>query len=310
MLDSFSSLVVNAVDKVKNAVVKIDTTKIARGKEHNSGSGSGFIFSSDGYILTNSHVVYGATGIKVTLLDGSVEQAHLVGGDRDTDLAVLKIYSSGFSASYLGDSSSLQIGQLVIAIGNPYGYQHTVSTGVVSALGRTLRTDTGRTIDNVIQTDIALNPGNSGGPMIQSNGEVVGVNTAVLRGAQGLSFTVDINTAKEVAGDLIKDGTVSRSYLGIMHQEVNINPRIVNYYRLEHDRGLFVSDVDPHAPSGRSGLLKGDIIIQFNGNDTMDSSALFKMLKKDTIGRPCELKVIRGTQIKTLGITPARRPVA
>ena len=309
MLDSFSSLVVKAVDQVKNAVVKIDVTKNIRGKERNAGSGSGFIFSSDGYILTNSHVVHGAQGIKVTLLDGSVEQAYLVGGDRDTDLALLKIYSTGYSVSRLGDSSGLQIGQLVIAIGNPYGYQHTVSTGVVSALGRTLRTDTGRTIDNVIQTDIALNPGNSGGPMILSNGEVVGVNTAVLRGAQGLSFTVDINTAKEVAGDLIKDGAVSRSYLGIMHQEVNINPRIVNYYRLEHDRGLFVSDVDPNAPSGRSGLLKGDIIIQFNGNDTMDSSSLFKMLKKDTIGRSCELKVIRGTQIKTLNVVPARRPV-
>ncbi|MCG8388223.1 MAG: trypsin-like peptidase domain-containing protein [Cytophagales bacterium] len=309
MLDSFSSLVVKAVDQVKNAVVKIDVTKNIRGKERNAGSGSGFIFSSDGYILTNSHVVHGAQGIKVTLLDGSVEQAYLVGGDRDTDLALLKIYSTGYSVSRLGDSSGLQIGQLVIAIGNPYGYQHTVSTGVVSALGRTLRTDTGRTIDNVIQTDIALNPGNSGGPMILSNGEVVGVNTAVLRGAQGLSFTVDINTAKEVAGDLIKDGAVSRSYLGIMHQEVNINPRIVNYYRLEHDRGLFVSDVDPNAPSGRSGLLKGDIIIQFNGNDTMDSSSLFKMLKKDTIGRSCELKVIRGTQIKTLNVIPARRPV-
>lgn len=309
MLDSFSSLVVKAVDQVKNAVVKIDVTKNIRGKERNAGSGSGFIFSSDGYILTNSHVVHGAQGIKVTLLDGSVEQAYLVGGDRDTDLALLKIYSTGYSVSRLGDSSGLQIGQLVIAIGNPYGYQHTVSTGVVSALGRTLRTDTGRTIDNVIQTDIALNPGNSGGPMILSNGEVVGVNTAVLRGAQGLSFTVDINTAKEVAGDLIKDGAVSRSYLGIMHQEVNINPRIVNYYRLEHDRGLFVSDVDPNAPSGRSRLLKGDIIIQFNGNDTMDSSSLFKMLKKDTIGRSCELKVIRGTQIKTLNVIPARRPV-
>lgn len=309
MLDSFSSLVVKAVDQVKNAMVKIDVTKNIRGKERNAGSGSGFIFSSDGYILTNSHVVHGAQGIKVTLLDGSVEQAYLVGGDRDTDLALLKIYSTGYSVSRLGDSSGLQIGQLVIAIGNPYGYQHTVSTGVVSALGRTLRTDTGRTIDNVIQTDIALNPGNSGGPMILSNGEVVGVNTAVLRGAQGLSFTVDINTAKEVAGDLIKDGAVSRSYLGIMHQEVNINPRIVNYYRLEHDRGLFVSDVDPNAPSGRSGLLKGDIIIQFNGNDTMDSSSLFKMLKKDTIGRSCELKVIRGTQIKTLNVVPARRPV-
>lgn len=309
MLDSFSSLVVKAVDQVKNAVVKIDVTKNIRGKERNAGSGSGFIFSSDGYILTNSHVVHGAQGIKVTLLDGSVEQAYLVGGDRDTDLALLKIYSTGYSVSRLGDSSGLQIGQLVIAIGNPYGYQHTVSTGVVSALGRTLRTDTGRIIDNVIQTDIALNPGNSGGPMILSNGEVVGVNTAVLRGAQGLSFTVDINTAKEVAGDLIKDGAVSRSYLGIMHQEVNINPRIVNYYRLEHDRGLFVSDVDPNAPSGRSGLLKGDIIIQFNGNDTMDSSSLFKMLKKDTIGRSCELKVIRGTQIKTLNVIPARRPV-
>ncbi len=308
MLDSFSSLVVRAVDSAKNSVVKIDIVKEVRGKRRSAGSGSGFIFSSDGYILTNSHVVHEASAIKVTLLNGNEEMAHPVGADRDTDLAVLKIYSNGFSASTLGDSSGLQIGQLVIAIGNPFGYQHTVSTGVVSALGRTLRTDVGRVIDNVIQTDIALNPGNSGGPMILSNGEVVGVNTAILRGAQGLSFAVDINTAKEIAGDIMKDGKVSRAFLGLMHQEVSVNPRIINYYRLESDRGLFVSDLDDKSPAGRSGLLKGDIIIQFNNNDISDSSTLFRQLSKETIGKMCTLRIIRGTQLKELTIIPEKRP--
>lgn len=309
MLDSFSSLVVNAVEGAKNSVVKIDILKEVKGKMTPAGSGSGFIFSSDGYILTNSHVVHGASSIKVTLLNGNVEMASLVGEDRDTDLAVIKIYSDGFSVSTLGDSTGLQIGQLVIAIGNPFGYQHTVSTGVVSALGRTLRTDNGRIIDNVIQTDIALNPGNSGGPMILSNGQVVGVNTAILRGAQGLSFAVDINTAKEIAGDIMKDGKVSRAFLGLMHQEVVINPRIINYYRLESNRGLFVSDLNSVSPAAYAGLLKGDIIVQFDNNDLSDSSTLFRLLSKETIGKECQIRVIRGTQLKELKIVPAKRPM-
>ncbi|HET7180205.1 MAG TPA: trypsin-like peptidase domain-containing protein, partial [Chryseosolibacter sp.] len=194
------------MDQVKNAVVKIDVYKQVNSKFRAAGSGSGFIFSSDGLIFTNSHVVHGADRIMVSLLNENEIEATLVGEDPDTDLAILKIYTDGYSVAKLGDAMQLQIGQFVVAIGNPYGYQHTVTAGVVSALGRTLRTQSGRLVDNVIQSDAALNPGNSGGPMINTDAEVIGVNTAMINGAQGLSFSVDINTAKEVAVQLLKDG--------------------------------------------------------------------------------------------------------
>src|SRR6478752_5641485 len=207
-MDAFSQMIIDAVAQVKNAVVKIDVYKTVQGKLRPSGSGSGFIFSSDGLIFTNSHVVNGASKIMVSLLNENEIEATLIGKDPDTDLAILKIYADGYSVAKLGKAADLQIGQLVIAIGNPYGYQHTVTTGVVSALGRSLRTQSGRLVDNVIQSDAALNPGNSGGPMITTEGEVIGVNTAVIQGAQGLSFSVDINTAKEIARQLISSGKV------------------------------------------------------------------------------------------------------
>src|SRR6187431_2977112 len=226
-MDAFSTMIIDAVEKTKNAVVKIDVFKRdAHGVLRAAGSGSGFIFSSDGLVFTNSHVVEGAEKIMVSLLNENEIEGFLIGNDPDTDLAILKIYSEGYSVAKLGDAAQLQIGQLVIAIGNPYGYQHTVTTGVVSALGRTLRTQSGRLVDNVIQSDAALNPGNSGGPMITTDGEVIGVNTAMIQGAQGLSFSVDINTAKDIASQLIKDGKVFKAYLGFMLQEVDINPKI------------------------------------------------------------------------------------
>lgn len=210
-------MIIEAVEKTKNAVVKIDVFKKANdGKLRPAGSGSGFIFSSDGLVFTNSHVVEGAEKIMVSLLNENEIEGFLIGNDPDTDLAILKIYTEGYSVAKLGDAQQLQIGQFVIAIGNPMGYQHTVTTGVVSALGRTLRTQSGRLVDNVIQSDAALNPGNSGGPMITTDGEVIGVNTAIIQGAQGLSFSVDINTAKEIARQLITDGKVFRAYLGLM----------------------------------------------------------------------------------------------
>src|SRR6201991_5048887 len=225
-MDSYSNMIISAVQAVKNAVVKIDVYKSIQGKLRPAGSGSGFIFSSDGLIFTNSHVVNGAEKIMVSLLNENEIEAQLVGKDVDTDLAILKIYTNGYSFAKLGDSSQLQIGQLVIAIGNPLGYQHTVTTGVVSALGRSLQTQSGRLVDNVIQSDAALNPGNSGGPMITTDGEVIGVNTAIIQGAQGLSFSVDINTAKEIAQQLITNGKIFKAYLGLMLQEITINPKI------------------------------------------------------------------------------------
>jgi S1-C subfamily serine protease len=286
-------------------VVKIDILKRQHNKLVPAGSGSGFIFSSDGFIFTNSHVVKDADKIKVSLLDGTEEEAFLIGDDPDTDIAVIKIYASGYSIAKLGDSQELSIGQLVIAIGNPYGYQHTVTTGVVSALGRTLRTTSGRLVDNVIQSDAALNPGNSGGPMVNSQGEVVGVNTAVIRGAQGLSFAVGINTAKEIAGFLIKEGKIMKAYLGISMQEININPRIINFYGLKNTRGLFVVSIEKNSPASRSSLREGDIIIGFDNSSISNSNELFKLLTKDKISKQATLTIVRNTQKMDIEIFPA-----
>jgi S1-C subfamily serine protease len=302
--------VINSVNRIKNAVVKIDILKKQNNKLTPAGSGSGFIFSSDGFIFTNSHVVKGATKIVVTLLDGTAEEAYLVGDDPDTDIAVIKIYASGYSIARLGDSENLQIGQLVIAIGNPYGYQHTVTTGVVSALGRTLQTSSGRLVDNVIQSDAALNPGNSGGPMVDAEGEVIGVNTAIIRGAQGLSFAVGINTAKDIAGFLIKDGKVTKAYLGVMMQELTINPRIVNFYSLKQNKGLFVVSIEKGSPASYSSLREGDIIIGFEENSISSSNDLFKLLTRDKIEKKSTLTVLRNTQKLQVDISPSLHKAA
>jgi S1-C subfamily serine protease len=309
-MDAFSNIVINSVNRIKNAVVKIDILKKQNNKLTPAGSGSGFIFSSDGFIFTNSHVVKGATKIVVTLLDGTAEEAYLVGDDPDTDIAVIKIYASGYSIARLGDSENLQIGQLVIAIGNPYGYQHTVTTGVVSALGRTLQTSSGRLVDNVIQSDAALNPGNSGGPMVDAEGEVIGVNTAIIRGAQGLSFAVGINTAKDIAGFLIKDGKVTKAYLGVMMQELTINPRIVNFYGLKQNKGLFVVSIEKGSPASYSSLREGDIIIGFEENSISSSNDLFKLLTRDKIEKKSTLTVLRNTQKLQVDISPSLHKAA
>jgi S1-C subfamily serine protease len=309
-MDAFSNIVINSVNRIKNAVVKIDILKKQNNKLTPAGSGSGFIFSSDGFIFTNSHVVKGATKIVVTLLDGTAEEAYLVGDDPDTDIAVIKIYASGYSIARLGDSENLQIGQLVIAIGNPYGYQHTVTTGVVSALGRTLQTSSGRLVDNVIQSDAALNPGNSGGPMVDAEGEVIGVNTAIIRGAQGLSFAVGINTAKDIAGFLIKDGKVTKAYLGVMMQELTINPRIVNFYSLKQNKGLFVVSIEKGSPASYSSLREGDIIIGFEENSISSSNDLFKLLTRDKIEKKSTLTVLRNTQKLQVDISPSLHKAA
>jgi S1-C subfamily serine protease len=306
-MDAFSKMIIEAVDKVKNAVVKIDVYKTVNGKMRPAGSGSGFIFSSDGLIFTNSHVVHGAEKIMVSLLNENEIEGILVGEDPDTDLAILKIYTDGYSVAKLGDAGGLQIGQFVIAIGNPFGYQHTVTAGVVSALGRTLRTQSGRLVDNVIQSDAALNPGNSGGPMINTDAEVVGVNTAMINGAQGLSFSVDINTAKEIASQLMKDGKVFKAYLGISLQEVPINQKIVRHYHLPNHKGLFVVSMEPESPAALSQLRDGDIIVSFHGKPVNTMHELFKELTRKDILTAVDISVIRHTELLHFTIFPAAR---
>jgi S1-C subfamily serine protease len=306
-MDPYSNMIISAVQAVKNAVVKIDVYKTMQGKLRPAGSGSGFVFSSDGLIFTNSHVVNGAEKIMVSLLNENEIEAQLVGKDNDTDLAILKIYTNGYSFAKLGDSSALQIGQLVIAIGNPLGYQHTVTTGVVSALGRSLRSQSGMLVDNVIQSDAALNPGNSGGPMITTEGEVVGVNTAIIQGAQGLSFSVAINTAKEVANQLITTGKVFKAYLGFALQEIPLNQKVARHYHLPNDHGLFVTSVEPDSPASRSQVKEGDIIIGFNGKPINTMHGLFKELSKKDILSMVDIDVIRHTELLNLTIFPVQK---
>jgi S1-C subfamily serine protease len=303
-------MIIGAVEKTKNAVVKIDVFK--RDKNNvlrPAGSGSGFIFSSDGLVFTNSHVVDGAEKIMVSLLNENEIEGFLVGKDPDTDLAILKIYSEGYSVAHLGDAQQLQIGQLVIAIGNPYGYQHTVTTGVVSALGRTLQTQSGRLIDNVIQSDAALNPGNSGGPMITTDGDVIGVNTAVIQGAQGLSFSVDINTAKEIARQLLRDGKVFKAYLGLMLQEVNLNPKVKQHHDLKNRKGLFITHIETESPASRSQLKEGDIIVSFNDKIINSTHELFKELSHRQIVTTTNISIVRHTELQHFSIFPADRKV-
>lgn len=306
-MDAFSEMIIKAVDLTKNAVVKIDVFKTIRGKLRHAGSGSGFIFSSDGFIFTNSHVVEGAEKIMVSLLNENEIEGHLIGKDPHTDLAILKIYTEGYSVARLGESAKLQIGQFVIAIGNPFGYQHTVTTGVVSALGRSLRTQSGTLVDNVIQSDAPLNPGSSGGPMINTDGEVIGVNTAIINGAQGLSFSVSIDTAREIASQLIKSGKVFKAYLGFALQEVPVNSKILRHYHLPNQRGLFVVNIDPNSPASRSQIREGDIIVSFNDKPMNNTHDLFRELTKRDILTITNISVIRHTELLHVTIAPSEK---
>ena len=308
-MDSFSNMIIAAVEQVKNAVVKIDVYKTIQGKLRPAGSGSGFIFSSDGLIFTNHHVVAGAQKMMVSLLNENEIEATLVGSDPDTDIAILKIYGQGYSVARLGDASQLQIGQFVIAIGNPYGYQHTVTAGVISALGRTLQTQSGRLVDNVIQSDAALNPGNSGGPMITTDAEVVGVNTAIIQGAQGLSFSVDINTAKEIAHQILTNGKVFKAWLGMMMQEVTINPKVKQHYNLSNKKGLFVTRIEPDSPAALSQLQEGDIIVSFHDKTIHSSHELFKELTHKEILTLTNISVIRYNELLHFSISPREKSV-
>lgn len=306
-MDEFSKIIIHAIDKIKNAVVKIDVFREQNGRKIPAGSGSGFVFSSDGLIFTNAHVIAKAGIIRVTLLDGSEMEAVVSGKDPDSDIAILKIYSNGYTVASLGDSQQLQIGQFLIAIGNPLGYQHSVSTGILSGVGRTLRTANGQVIENVLQTDTPLNPGNSGGPLINTDGEVVGINTAIIGGAQGLSFAIDINMAKEVARQLILNGKVVKAYLGLMIQEIEIHPRLRNFHHLDNTKGLYISGINDPSPAKKAQMMIGDILIEFDGEIISGSAGLFKLLTAERINKQTRLKVIRKGALVELEIIPLEK---
>jgi S1-C subfamily serine protease len=311
LLDAYSRAVVSASEKVSPSVVNIEVQQARNGmtpaprmaRETNA-SVSGFLFTPDGFILTNSHVVHDAETIMVVIPDGRRYQAQLVGDDPDTDLAVIRIHAPNLQPVLLGDSQNIKVGQLVIAIGNPYGFQCTVTAGVVSALGRTLRSYSGKLIDSVIQTDAALNPGNSGGPLVTSRGDVIGVNTAVIMPAQGICFAIGIDTAKFVVASLIKDGKVRRSSVGVAGQNVQIHRRIVRFYDLPTESGVMVVSVQPDSPALRAGLRGGDIIIGFGGTHVSGIDELHKLLTREKVGISFPIAIIRGTEKVMLFIVP------
>jgi S1-C subfamily serine protease len=279
-----------------------------RGSREIDGSGSGFIIAPDGFILTNSHVVHQATQITVNLPDGRNYAAQLVGDDPDTDLAVVRIDAPQLVHVRLADSENLRVGQVVIAIGNPLGFQASVTAGVISALGRSMHSQSGRLIDNIIQTDAALNPGNSGGPLVSSAGEVIGVNTAMIRPAQGICFAIASNTAKFVAGWLIRDGRIRRSYIGVAGQNVPLHRRIVRFYNLPLETGVLVVSVEKSSPAEQAGLREGDVIIAFNEKPIGSIHELHKVLMGEQIGVQSQITIIRHTEKLAIAITPAESP--
>jgi S1-C subfamily serine protease len=308
LLDAYSRTVVSAVQRVAPAVVNIDVKQrvnVRRGTRELSGNGSGFIITPDGFILTNSHVVHAANSITVNLPDGREYPAQVAGDDPDTDLAVIRIDAPQLTYVRLADSEDLRVGQLVIAIGNPLGFQASVTAGVISALGRSMHAQSGRLIDNIIQTDAALNPGNSGGPLVNSAGEVVGVNTAMIRPAQGICFAIASNTAKLVAGWLIRDGRIRRGYIGVAGQNVPIHRRIVRYYGLPLETGVLVVSVEKNSPAERAGLREGDLIVAFNDQTIGNVHHLHKILVGEQVGVRAKLTVIRHTEKLELRILPA-----
>jgi S1-C subfamily serine protease len=313
LLDSYSRTVSRVVRQVSPAVVNIEIRKTVptrRGPHEAHGGGSGFIFTPDGFALTNSHVVHDADQIHVSLADGSHYGARLIGDDPETDLAVIRIEGpeTDFAPAVLGDSASLVVGQVAIAIGNPYGFQTTVTAGVVSATERSMRAQSGRLIDNVVQTDAALNPGNSGGPLVNSAGEVIGVNTAVILPAQGICFAIPINTAKWVASRLMRDGRVKRSYIGMGGQNVPLHRRIVRFFNLPADNGVLVLGVEPNSPAQRAGLVDGDVVVSLDGHTIETIDDLQRQLTDQRVGRESALTVIRRTDKLDLRITPTEAP--
>jgi S1-C subfamily serine protease len=309
LLDAYSTAVTGAVDRMSPSVVNIEVHQTAgrtRSGEprERQGGGSGFVFTPDGLILTNSHVVHDAVRIAVTLTNGRRMPATLIGDDPASDLAVIRVNEPGLTAAAFGDSQRLRVGQIVIAIGAPYGFQSSVTAGVVSALGRSLRSYSGRLIDDVIQTDASLNPGNSGGPLVDSAGRVVGVNTATILPAQGICFAIGINTAKFVASRLLRDGRIRRSYIGVSAQTVPVHRRVVRFYDLPKEMGAVVVGIEESSPAKRAGLREGDIIVALEGQPVSGVDDLHRVLTDVRVGVSCSLSVLRWTEKLELHIVP------
>jgi len=308
IFDAYSKAVVFAAQATSPAVVFIEVLQRrdnSPNKTGPGGTGSGFIFTPDGYVMTNSHVVHGADAIKVTLNDGRLMQATLVGDDPDTDLAVIRLSASGLPMARLGDSQRIRVGQLAIAIGNPFGFQCTVTAGVISAMGRSLRSSAGTLIENVLQTDAALNPGNSGGPLVTSRGEVIGVNTATIMPAQGLCFAIAINTAKLVAGQLIRHGRIARAFIGIAGQTTELPRRLVRYHNLTQRSGVLIAGIEPGSPGDAVGLRPGDLVVAFGGKPVTGIDDLQRLLTGEHIGQRLEMTILRGAEKSSVTIVPA-----
>lgn len=301
LLDAYSTSVTRAVERVSPAVIKIDVTNSSQGR---GGSGSGFVFTPDGLVMTNSHVVRDAQKIEVSFADGQRAAASLIGEDPDTDTAVLRTDASITTPAVLGRSQNLKVGQLAIAVGNPYGFQFTVTAGVVSALGRSMRSVTGRMMDEIIQTDAALNPGNSGGPLVNSLGQVIGINTATILPAQRLCFAIGIDTAKFVASQILQYGRVRRSWIGISGQNVPIPRRLAYQHRLTIDTAILVNEIYPGSPASKAGLLPGDVVVGFSGKSIAGIDELHKLLTSDSANRSVSLTILRAAQLKELAIVP------
>src|SRR5437870_1318862 len=304
LLDAYSNRVTAVVDKVRPAVVHIQVEHGSRRGQRRDGAGSGFIITPDGYLLTNSHVAGGAAALEVTLPDGRAVAGELVGNDPDSDLAVVKIGASNLSYARLGDSSRVRVGQLAVAIGSPYGFQHTVTAGIVSALGRSMRAQTGRLLDNIIQTDAALHPGNSDGPLVNSTAEVIGVNTAVILPAQGICFAIASNTAERVAIALIREGRVRRAYLGISAQDLPLLRRVVRHFDLPRESGARVEALTRDSPAALAGIRVGDIIVALDGTVIAGVDDLQRVLTGGRIGDAVRVSVLRRDQRLELPVTP------
>jgi S1-C subfamily serine protease len=313
MLDAYSQAVINVVSSVGPAVAHIHVSNRTNGNGKRSslkeGTGSGVIITPDGYCVTNSHVVEGANTFRLTLSDGSNCSAELIGKDPATDLALLRAQSSGLPIARLGNSDKLQVGQLVIAIGNPLGFQNTVTTGVISALGRSLRSHNGRLIENIIQTDAALNPGNSGGPLVDSRGLVIGINTAIIPGTQGICFAIPVNTMRWVVTSILKEGRVIRAFMGISGQNIPVPMKVTRHFKLEKNAGVQIIDVVPNSPASIAGLKEGDIIVTLNGKPVTSIDDIHKTLGKEVIGQKLTLLLLRDwVNMTELTIVPVENP--
>ena len=307
LLDAYSLAVTRAVATVAPAVAHVRVERASGRRGTQQGSGSGFLIAPDGYLVTNSHVASGASAIEVTLSDGRTAVAAVVGDDPDSDIAVLKVGAGDLAWCRFGDSSRLQVGQIAIAIGSPYGFQHTVTAGIVSALGRSMRAESGRLLDNILQTDAALNPGNSGGPLIDARGTVIGVNTAVIRTAQGICFAIAASTAERVTVALIREGRVRRAWLGIGGQTLVLPRRIARHFALPGESGVRVESVERGSPAALAGIAAGDVIVTIDGVAVGDIDDLQRVLAREAIGRALEVTAVRRDRLVRVLVTPRER---